>query len=62
MGRWLNRFAEDIREMKRTCFKYRSMKQEAEARAEDYEALKRWMYGKITEKYVCSDQYKGVMH
>jgi hypothetical protein len=51
MGRWLNRFAADIREMKRMCFKYRSMKREAEARAEDYEGLKRWMYGKIAEKY-----------
>jgi hypothetical protein len=61
MGRWLNRFAEDIREMKRTCFKYRSMRLEAEVRVEDYEGLKRWMYEKIAEKYGCSNQHKGVM-
>jgi len=62
MGRWLNRFAGDIREMKRTCFKYRSMKREAEARAEDYEVLKRWMYGKIVEKDDFSGQYKGALN
>lgn len=50
MGRWLDRHAADIRELKRTCFKYRSMKREAEALAEDYEGLKRWMLGKIRER------------
>jgi len=62
MGRWLERHADDVRAMKRTCFKYRSMKREAEALAEDYEGLRRWMRGKIAEASTSANALAKAAH
>jgi len=47
MGEWLKRRAREIREFRRVIFKYRSMKREAKRMADDPEALREWMYGRI---------------
>ncbi|WP_028550847.1 hypothetical protein [Paenibacillus sp. UNC451MF] len=50
MALMMREWAEQLRELRRTSFKNRSMRKESEALAHDFEALCQWMTDKLDEK------------